>query len=48
MFLLDRKRLNYLTVRENELKYLMYMYENNLALNNQQWLICHKTKPNQK
>ena len=25
--------------------YLMYMYKPDLALNNQQWLICHKTKP---
>ena len=24
--------------------YLMYMYKLNLALNNQQWLICHKTQ----
>ena len=23
----------------------MYMYKENLALNNLQWLICHKTKP---
>ena len=23
------------------------MYKKDLALNNQQWLICHKTKPNQ-
>ena len=23
------------------------MYKEDLALNNQQWLICHKTKPNQ-
>ena len=23
------------------------MYEEDFALNNQQWLICHKTKPNQ-
>ena len=23
------------------------MYKNDLALNNPQWLICHKTKPNQ-
>ncbi len=23
------------------------MYEEDLALNNLQWLICHKTKPNQ-
>ena len=27
--------------------YLIYMYEEDLALNNQQWLICHKTQPNQ-
>ena len=26
---------------------LIYMYKHDLALNNQQWLICHKTKPNQ-
>ena len=25
----------------------MYMYKQDLALNNQQWLICHKTKPSQ-
>ena len=25
----------------------MYMYKEDLALNNLQWLICHKTKPNQ-
>ena len=25
----------------------MYMNKNDLALNNLQWLICHKTKPNQ-
>ena len=24
----------------------MYMYKKDLALNNLQWLICHKTKPN--
>ena len=23
------------------------MYKEDLALNNQQWLVCHKTKPNQ-
>ena len=23
------------------------MYKQNLALNNQRWLICHKTQPNQ-
>ena len=27
--------------------YLINMYKENLALNNLQWLICHKTKPNQ-
>ena len=26
--------------------YLIYMYKNDLVLNNLQWLICHKTKPN--
>ena len=25
--------------------YLIYMYKEDLALNNLQWLICHKTKP---
>ena len=27
--------------------YLINMYKKDLALNNLQWLICHKTKPNQ-
>ena len=27
--------------------YLIYMYKEDLALDNQQWLICHKTKQNQ-
>ena len=27
--------------------YLIYMHEEDLALNNLQWLICHKTQPNQ-
>ena len=27
--------------------YLVYMYAKALALNNLQWLICHKTKANQ-
>ena len=26
--------------------YLIHMYKEDLALNNQQWLTCHKTKPN--
>ena len=30
-----------------EIIYQMYMYKMDLALNNQQWLISHKTKPNQ-
>ena len=25
--------------------HLIYMYKRDLALNNQQWLICHKTQP---
>ena len=25
----------------------MYMYKEDLALNNLKWLICHKTQPNQ-
>ena len=25
----------------------VYMFKKDLALNNLQWLICHKTKPNQ-
>ena len=28
-----------------EIIYLIYMYKQDLALNNLQWLICHKTKP---
>ena len=27
--------------------YQIYIYKEGLALNNLQWLICHKTKPNQ-
>ena len=30
-----------------EIIYLIYTYKKHLALNNQQWLICYKTKPNQ-
>ena len=26
---------------------LIYIYKKDLALNNQKWLVCHKTKPNQ-
>ena len=29
------------------IEYLIYMYKEDLALNNLQWLICCKTKPNQ-
>ena len=28
-------------------KYLIYMYKEDFALNNPQYLICYKTKPNQ-
>ena len=28
-----------------EIIYLIYMFKKNLALNNLQWLKCHKTKP---
>ena len=28
-----------------EIIYLIYMYKEDLALNNLQWLICHKTQP---
>ena len=31
----------------NKIIYLMYVYKKDLALNNLQWLICHKMKPNQ-
>ena len=27
--------------------YLIYMYKQDMALNNLQWLICHKTGPTQ-
>ena len=30
-----------------EIMYLIYMYKKDLALNNQQWSICHKAKPKQ-
>ena len=30
-----------------EIIYLIYMYEEDLALSNLEWLICHKTKTNQ-
>ena len=30
-----------------EIIYLIYMYKRGLVSNNLQWLICHKTKPNQ-
>ena len=30
-----------------EIMYIIYMYKEDLALNNLQWLICHKAKPNQ-
>ena len=30
-----------------EIIYLIYLYKKDLALNYLQWLICHKTQPNQ-
>ena len=30
-----------------EIIYLIYTYKKDLVLNNLQWLICHKTQPNQ-
>ena len=30
-----------------EIIYLIYMYKKDLALNNQEWLLCHKTNLNQ-
>ena len=30
-----------------EIIYLIYMYKEDLTLNNLQWLICHKTQLNQ-
>ena len=30
-----------------EIIYLIYIDKKDLALNNSQWLVCHKTKPNQ-
>ena len=32
------------TLKPNPTKYLIYMHKENLALNNLQWLICHKTQ----
>ena len=37
------------TITANQTKsyILIYMYEEDFALDNLQWLICHKTQPNQ-
>ena len=32
----------------NCLNRTVYMYKKDLALNNQQWLMCNKTKPNKR
>ena len=32
---------------KQSLSYLINMYKEDLALNNPQWLLCHKTQPNQ-
>ena len=31
-----------------EIVYLIYTYKKDLALNDDQWLICYKTNPNQR
>ena len=36
-----------LSIRYVYKSYLIYMYKEDSALNNQQWLICHKIQPNQ-
>ena len=35
------------TLNDKNHKYFMYMYEEDLALSNLQWLICHKAQLNQ-
>ena len=42
-----KDRLKMLFTKCLEIIYLIYMYKKDLALNNRQWLICHKTKVNQ-
>ena len=39
----DKNVINQMSL---EFIYLMYMYKKDLALNNLQWLVCHKTQPN--
>ena len=39
--------LKMLSTKCLEIIYLIYTYKKDLALNYPQWLICHKTKPNQ-
>ena len=54
-FVLDRNKWNYLTMWKIWAKvrlkifviYIIYMYKNDLGLNNLEWLKCHKTKSNQ-
>ena len=46
LFVIHNNTENYLTLLTNNI-YLIYMYKPDLALNNLQWLICHKIKPHQ-
>ena len=40
-------RLKNLSTKSLQIIYLINMQKQDLQLNNLQWLICHKTKPNQ-
>ena len=42
-------RNDWYAIKPNQIKsyILICMYQEDLALNNLQWLICHKTQPNQ-
>ena len=40
-------RLDYKYYQQNMFIYLIYMYKQDLALNNLQWLLYQKPKPNQ-
>ena len=39
--------MSYLMFMYKQESYVIYMYKEDLALNNLQRLICHKTQPNQ-
>ena len=46
---LNNQKLLIYSIKPNQTKSYIYMcvYKEDLVLNNQQWLICHKTQPNQ-